>query len=286
MRSMFILTTRVIKLFFRDRIAVFFSFLSSFIIIVLYIVFLGHTYTSSIPQIQDASQLMNQWVMAGILATSSVSTTIATFSIMVDDRIKTIEKDFLASPIHRNKIMLSYYIAGLLVGYLLSLLTFLFAQIYILLNGGTWFHFSTFIKILLAFIIIVIMNGSMMFCITSFFKSHHAFSTAMTLVGTLSGFMTGIYIPIGSLPVSLQWVIKLFPTSHGAVLLRQIMMETSLLETFQNIPHSFLEHFKESFGIVYSFGQVRLTPLFHIIYLFIFILLFLGMGIYVMKRMH
>ena len=140
----------------------------------------------------------------------------------------------------------------------------------ILLNGGTWFHFSTFIKILLAFIIIVIMNGSMMFCITSFFKSHHAFSTAMTLVGTLIGFMTGIYIPIGSLPVSLQWVIKLFPTSHGAVLLRQIMMETSLLETFQNIPHSFLEHFKESFGIVYSFGQVRLTPLFHIIYLFIF----------------
>ena len=271
---MLILTTRVIKLFFRDRIAVFFSLLSSFIIIVLYIIFLGHTYTSSISQIQDTSQLMNQWVMAGILASSSVSTTISTFSIMVDDRIKAVEKDFLASPIHRNKIMLSYYVAGLLVGYVLSLLTFLFAQIYILLNGGTWFHFSTIIKIILVLVVIVVMNGSMMFCMTSFFKSHHAFSTAMTLIGTLIGFMTGIYIPIGSLPVSLQWVIKLFPTSHGAVLLRQIMMETSLVETFQNIPHLLLEHFEESFGIVYSFGQMKLTPLFHIIYLFIFILLF------------
>lgn len=38
--------SRILKLYFRDKTAVFFSLLSSFIIIGLYILFLGDTYTS------------------------------------------------------------------------------------------------------------------------------------------------------------------------------------------------------------------------------------------------
>ncbi|UTY39153.1 hypothetical protein NMU03_16565 [Allocoprobacillus halotolerans] len=165
-----ILTLRVLKLYFRDKVAVFFSLLSSFIMIVLYIVFLSDTYTSSLSQIQGASQLMNQWVMAGILATSSVSTTIATFSMMVEDRAKMIEKDFDCSPIHKKVLIFSYYIAGLIVGYVLSLITLLFAQIYILYTGGNWFGWITTFKIIMILFLVVIMNGSMMFYFTSFLK--------------------------------------------------------------------------------------------------------------------
>lgn len=279
-----ILTLRVLKLYFRDKVAVFFSLLSSFIMIVLYIVFLSDTYTSSLSQIQGASQLMNQWVMAGILATSSVSTTIATFSMMVEDRSKKIEKDFDCSPIHKKVLIFSYYIAGLIVGYVLSLITLLFAQIYILYTGGNWFGWITTFKIIMILFLVVIMNGSMMFYFTSFFKSHHAFSTATTLIGTLIGFMTGIYVPIGSLPEALQWLIKLFPTSHGAALLRQIMMETSMSTCFQNVTDVFVTNFQETFGVFYSFGQVTLSSFSNILYMIIFTFLFLGMTFYFVKR--
>ena len=91
--------SRILKLYFRDKTAVFFSLLSSFIIIGLYILFLGDTYTSEFNHITGVRQLMDLWLMAGLLATSSVSTTIAVFGIMINDRVKKIYKDFYCTPI-------------------------------------------------------------------------------------------------------------------------------------------------------------------------------------------
>ena len=48
---MIIFASRVLKIYLRDKTAVFFSLLSSFIIIGLYILFLGETYSSSFEQI-------------------------------------------------------------------------------------------------------------------------------------------------------------------------------------------------------------------------------------------
>jgi multidrug/hemolysin transport system permease protein len=71
-----------------------------------------------------------------------------------------------------------------------------------------------------------------MYYIVSWFKSINAFSTASSIVGTLIGFITGIYIPIGSVPEAVQMVIKIFPPSHAAVLFRSVMMEQAEKITF------------------------------------------------------
>ena len=57
-------TKRNLKVFFRDRPAVFFSLLSSVIMIGLYVLFLGDVYTSDLKNLQKAGEMMDNWIMA------------------------------------------------------------------------------------------------------------------------------------------------------------------------------------------------------------------------------
>jgi multidrug/hemolysin transport system permease protein len=96
---------RNLKLYFRDKSAVFFSLLSVFIIIALYAVFLGDAWMSgSMKQIENARELMNDWLIAGLLSVASVTTTMGAFGVMIDDKTRKIDKDFYSSPIKRSKI--------------------------------------------------------------------------------------------------------------------------------------------------------------------------------------
>ncbi|MDM8194725.1 ABC transporter permease [Massilimicrobiota timonensis] len=281
---MIIFASRVLKIYLRDKTAVFFSLLSSFIIIGLYILFLGETYSSSFEQIGNIHQLMDQWVMAGLLATTSVSTSVATLSVMVDDQYQKRQKDFYCTPIKKTALAGGYFMASLIISFFLSLITLFFAQIYILINKGSWFSFSVYMQIIVILLLTVLMNSSMMFFISSFFKSNHAFSTATSIIGTLIGFLTGIYIPIGTLPEIIQWVIKIFPTSHGAVLLRQTMMNSTMNQSFQQLPQTAVVEFQNILGITYQFENITLTPMCHYFYLIIFTIIFFIGAVYIHSR--
>ncbi len=281
---MIIFASRVLKIYLRDKTAVFFSLLSSFIIIGLYILFLGETYSSSFEQIGNIHQLMDQWVMAGLLATTSVSTSVATLSVMVDDQYQKRQKDFYCTPIKKTALAGGYFMASMIISFFLSLITLFFAQIYILINKGSWFSFSVYMQIIVILLLTVLMNSSMMFFISSFFKSNHAFSTATSIIGTLIGFLTGIYIPIGTLPEIIQWVIKIFPTSHGAVLLRQTMMNSTMNQSFQQLPQTAVVEFQNILGITYQFENITLTSICHYFYLIIFTIIFFIGAVYIHSR--
>ena len=87
------------------------------------------------------------------------------------------------------------------------------------------------------------------------------------MLGTLIGFITGIYLPIGVLPTGVQWVVKCFPVSHGAALFRQVMMTQPLVTSFNGAPQATVDVFKENFGVVFKFGDSYASPLTSVIIL-------------------
>src|SRR5690606_28948098 len=101
---------------------------------------------------------------------------------------------------------------------------------------GELLSLEAFLKVVGLTILTVLYSSFMMFFMVSFFKSNNAFATASTVIGTLIGFLTGVYIPIGELPGSVQTVVKIFPPSHSAVLLRKIMMEEAQKISFAGAP--------------------------------------------------
>lgn len=248
-------TKRNLKVFFRDRPAVFFSLLSSVIMIGLYVLFLGDVYTSDLKNLPKAGEMMDNWIMAGLLATASVSAAVGAFGIMVSDRALNIRKDFYSSPITRRSLAFGYVAGAVIIGFILSLVTLVFAEIYIVSNGGSLPALPVLLHMLLIILLTDLANTAMMFFIASFFAGNNAFSTVSTVIGTLIGFLTGIYLPIGMLPDAVQWVIKLFPTSHGAALLRQTMMHESILSGFSEVPKSYLMDFKHTLGVTFQFGS-------------------------------
>jgi len=136
----------------------------------------------------------------------------------------------------------------------MSAITFTLAEVFIVIDGGKLLSIVNLIKVIFLIILSVISSSSMMFFIVSFFKSHSAYSTASIIIGTMIGFLTGIYIPIGGLGKNVQFIIKIFPISHSGALIRQVMLEKPMAESFAN-NQTGLETFKLEMGVLYKFGN-------------------------------
>lgn len=92
-------TKRNLKVFFKDKTSVFFSLLSVFIIIGLYMLFLGDVWVSSFDGLEGVRYLMDSWIIAGLLTVTSVTTAMGAFGIMVEDRTKKSTKISFPHPL-------------------------------------------------------------------------------------------------------------------------------------------------------------------------------------------
>ena len=280
-----VLIIRNLKLFFRDRSAVFFSLLAVLIIIALYAVFLGDVWLDdSMEQIANAKVLMNSWLTAGLLAVASVTTTMGAFSIMINDQVGKINKDFYSSPIKRSGVAGGYIGSAFLIGVIISVIAFAATEIYTVIIGGDWPDFITCVKVFGLMLFATVTNTSMVCFIVSFIKSQSAYTALSTITGTLIGFLTGIYLPIGSLPDSVQTIIKVFPVSHAAALFRQALMEAPMRSAFEGIPSVYQEGFMEYMGIIFKFGDYKVSPAMSMLVLIITSVAFYGLSLINFRR--
>ena len=243
--------SRNLKVFFRDKTAVFFSLLAVLIVLGLYIFFLGDVWVDSFPNIKGVKNLMNCWIIAGLIGVTSVTANMGAFGTMIEDKSKNKIKDFYVSPIKKSKIVGGYIISSFIVGSMMSVVTLIISQIYLVYSGVDVLNFKELTEVFLIILMTSLSNSAMILFIVSLFNSEKAFSTASTIVGTLIGFITGIYLPISMLPDSVQIIVKLFPTSHGISILRQIFMKKQMDISFADVPTNYINEFKESMGVVY-----------------------------------
>ncbi len=275
---------RNILLYFRDKATVFFSLLAVIILVALYVLFLGDMTAKQIPDFPSKKALLMSWFIAGMLAVTSMTTTLGSFGILVDDRANKTYLDFYSSPISRAKLVGGYIISALTVGFIMCMFTLIASNLFLFLTGEAMLSFGKMIAASGVVILAVLASASMVLLLVSFFKTSNAFAAASTVIGTLLGFLAGIYIPIGSLPDYLQTIVKLFPVSHSAALFRQILMETPLLNSFANAPVEMKEAFQFDMGIFYEINGEKVSKLFSVFYLCATTLLFLVLSLLVMRR--
>lgn len=259
---------RNLKLYFRDKSAVFFSLLAVIISIGLYVLFLGDVYTREVAEnggIRDyARRMMDNWVMAGTIASAGVTVSLGVLGTIIEDRARRITKDFYVSPMKRSAMTGGYILCAYLVSVLMTVFTFVIAQIYMKLNGGSFLAAERIPKLLGVLLLTDFAAAGMMAFLVSLFRSSlQAYSSAGSVVGTLIGFIMGIYMPVGMYPAFVQWIIKCFPISHGAVLLRKIMMGEVMEQAFDGVPVEISEEIsvqlEEYFGVTYYLGDQAVT---------------------------
>ena len=275
---------RNLLVFFKDKASVFFSLLSVFIIIGMYALFLGDVWSGSMSEIANARNIMDRWIVAGLIAVTSVTTTMGAFGTMVEDKSKKIIKDIHSSPMPRVSIAGGYILSAFVIGVIMCVVALVLCQLYLLSGGGAMFTGMQFLKIFGLILLSTFCNTALVLFFVSFFQSNNAFSIASTIIGTIIGFMTGIYIPIGQLPESVQMVIKLFPPSHSALLLRQVIMEDAITTGFAGAPADVVDGFKQMLGVTFQVGDKMVTPMTSILVLIGAGILFLGLALLNLSR--
>lgn len=261
------LAVRNFKIYIRDKNGVFFSFLGIVIIIGLYILFLGKSMTDDLTHVKDAGLLVDSWVMAGIVAVASITTSMGALSIMVEDKARKTAKDFLSAPIKRYQLVSGYIASTFLSGFVMSLLTLILAEIYLAVRGYPLLTPLALIKIFGIIVLSVLASSSIVLFIVSFLRTTGSFANASIILGTLIGFVTGMYIPIGVLSDKTGWLVKGFPISHASALLRQVMMEDAVKVSFDGASAEVLAEFQEYMGITFTFGDKVCTTGTHILIL-------------------
>ena len=278
------LVIRNLKIFFRDKTSVFFSLLGVLIVFGLYILFLGNVTAESVSDLEYGRFLIDAWLVAGLLGVTSLTTTLGAFGIIVNDRTTNIIKDFKSSPLTQKSLVRSYILSSFLIGMIMSIITLIIGELYIFANGGLFLPLSSLIEVFGIIVLSVLASSAIVFLIVSFLDTYSSFSTASVTIGTLSGFITAIYIPMGSLPESMQFIVKVFPISYAASLFRQTFMAIPTEKVFQNATASQIAEFNKTMGVKLFFGSHFVTPLESVVILVATIIIFYLLGLFVFSR--
>lgn len=265
------LIKRHTKLFLKDKASVFFSLLSVFVIIALYVLFLSESISSNIPNFEDRSAFVFLWMFAGIIAVTTATASLGALGKFVEDKVDYKSEDFLMTRITKQTLAYSYVYYAFIIGLMFTILLCIFGFVYTFMNYDITLHVS--FSLIATIILSTLMHTLLFYLITSSLKTMSALSGFSTIVGTFIGFLAGIYIPIGILPSYIQKVIVLFPTTQSTVLLRDTLM-TDVLDPIQTImPHEAYNEVIEMLGVKLYWNGELLSTTFSWMYLIGFTLL-------------
>lgn len=249
------LVYRGLSLFFKNRQAVIGSFIGAAIMIILYVFLLGESLVGSLSVLTHPKLVVDAWMLAGVIGIASASSTLGSVSLMIRDKESNVYTDFMISPISKSKIMLGYFFSTFLISLLITLVVIVIAEIYlVVLSKGDFLTLPQFGLLFVVSLLTVFCSSAFMFFVASFFRRIDTFSTVTAVIGPLIGFLTGCYVPIGSLPEGVQKVVEYFPLTSGIVLIRRILTEN----VFSSADKSAATMVKEELGIVMS-GQTGIA---------------------------
>jgi len=272
MRPVLQLTLRNIRLFLRNKSEVFFSFLSVFIILGLYVLFLGDVQIQNLKSMvggnfPEIEILVYSWMMSGLVAVSSVTLSLGALGRMVQDRERKVFNDFMVAPIHRWQLIMAYLLSTLIISFVISFVLFIASQGILVAKGAEWMPFGDSLQVLGIIILLTMSSGLLLLFAISFVHTETVFSLVSTIVGTLIGFVTGAYMPMGVMPRIVQDVCNLIPVSQGASLLRHIYMNPIIERLFAGATVETVTNYRILQGIDLTLNKVTLTDQMMLLYL-------------------
>lgn len=273
MREIYYLFKRNVLVFLRDYGAVFFSVFSMLIVLLLMVVFLGKMNTDEVLWIleeyggkRDAEQdkrnaeyLIQMWTLAGILAVNTVTVSMTVMQTMIRDEVKGQLACFYVAPVKRIKIALGYILAAWSIGSGMSFLTLIIGEVYMVLQGHALLEVTALAKVLGMIMINAFVYAAIGYLLALFIHSESAWGGMLTVVGTLVGFLGGIYLPVSQLSENIVKVLKCLPVLHGAAMMRVVLTEDAMNETFAGLPSVISEMFGKEMGITLWTRDAQIT---------------------------
>ena len=255
---------RNLRLFFRDRLNVFLSLLGALIVFLLYALFLSNLQTSSIasafPQADevDVRGFVDSWMFAGILAMTSITTSLGAVAVFVEDAASGRFRDFLVSPIRREQLVLGYLLSTVVVALIMTLVVLAVSLLYLFFVDGVVLGWVETLRVLGWIVLSCLAFGALWAFVVSFVRTTGAFSALATIVGTVIGFLSGAFIAVGLFPEVVRNIVNAMPFGQAAMLMRrEFTAET--LSTLVGGQQEAIDALSEYYGITAFVGNWEVT---------------------------
>ncbi len=228
------LVKRDVKIFYRTKGNIFFASLSVLILVLLHIIIFRDMFTdawveitahfSAVPERESLAWIVDCSMFAAILPIGAITVSLVALGLMVQDRETNALSDFMVSPIKRNSLLASYLISSLIVGFIILMLFILMFEIYFLIVYGVGLTLIQFALITGTIILSLVFGNVFMLLIISFVKSQQSLGALGTIIGTMLGFLSGAYIPVGQFGEVVASVFSALPFLQITVLMRQAFL--------------------------------------------------------------
>lgn len=223
-----LLVMRNIKIYLRDKTAVFFSFLSLIILLVLYLLFLANNLKpTGMEDILTDNQLtfmVYAQLIPGLIVINSVSIPLGNLGNVINDFEYRQMDGFLVTPVKRFKFILGYYVASFIITVILSILLIVSAYFIMSVLTGVFVYWTTYAYSILFILLFSFISTAIMIFVTSLIKSINAYGALSGVFGTLIGFASGIYMPLFVLPEFMGKIASVIPFTHMNILLKRIAL--------------------------------------------------------------
>ena len=241
MNMILIFIKRNLKLFVRDRATVFFSLLSTLILIMLYFLFIAKVYTSGMddPNAGGIATALSGnaknfivylQMMAGVMVLNSMSLATGAFSTIAKDFESKRIDSFMLTPIKTREMIFSYFSTGFAASFGINTLTWIISYIIIDATTGYWLAAGAFLMVLVVLLVASLISCSLMLLVTALVKSSSAIGVVNGISGTFFGFLCGIYMPYGNLGEGTKVIGSLLPFSHLTIWLKRVVLDNAFAQ--------------------------------------------------------
>lgn len=253
---MFALIKRNIKIYFANKSGVIMSCFGALISFVIYIGFLQQNLVSSWQNVNHAKQLLDLWMLGGIVSIAGITTSFQALGQMVKDKESRAIDDMkltALTPISEN---MAYVVSAALVSFLMQIITFAVMTIYFSLIDQANVVSSAYLPCL-GFMALGAVGAALLnLIIVMFINSSTTFSRLSAVIGAAAGFMVATYMPYGTLSKNAQNIVKLFPSSYEAASFRSLLLNKL---SQQDMPARMRDQLIEYLGIHFKFGSYQLN---------------------------
>lgn len=268
MKTVYYLTRRNCRLFFKDKGMFFSSLITPIILLVLYATFLAKIYrdsfVSAVPPGLVSDSLIDATVAAqlisSLLAVICVTVAFCANLISINDKASGAIRDLTVTPVRRSALAVGYFAAAAIVTLIVTLTTLAACLIYLALIG--WYMSVADVFLLLLDVLLLTLFGTAISSCVNFGLSTNGQASAVgTIVSAGYGFICGAYMPISSFGTGLQRVLSFLPGTYGTCLIRNHAMAGVLREMRDTagFPDEVLEGIRDSIDCNLSFFGTQVT---------------------------
>lgn len=221
---MFALVKRNIKIYFSNIPGVIMSCFGALIAFFIYIGFLQKNLESSWQHVTNETQLLDLWMMAGIVAIAGITTSFQALGQLVKDRETRTADDMRLTDLSLSKQNLAYVLSSSIVSFLMQIITFVVMDVYFTIVDRINISLENSLLALIFMALGAIGATLLNEIIVLFIHSSTTFSRLSAVIGAIAGFAVATYMPYGTLSSTAQNLVKLVPSSYEASALRSLFL--------------------------------------------------------------